>query len=251
MEISTTDATVYIGTGAGRPIREGLDNAKTSIDIITPYISLAYLNYLLKRQTEGVEINLVISTEYTQKTEEKAEIAKRLVEQKREEIQGARSKRKRFRFYALCLVLLAGAAIYVHFAPTVAMKIPGTPIFAGLAALGAFLLHNEAGKIRLFQYSYAPRLKFAAYRPWTSNSDKDCFLMHAKVYVFDKICAHIGSVNLTTAAFLFNCEVRTDIHDPQASHKLSNQIRGMIAKPWGQVKNYEEIGQEVYAEPPC
>ena len=244
-------AHIYIGPGAGRPIKDALDNAKKSIDIITPYMTLDYLNYLLRRKAEGVEVNLVTSTDCACRPQEREEIARALVEQHREDISGAKARRGRYRLYGVTFFLLASATVYAHLAKVVPAQLAGQYawIFAGIFALASFLIFNEAKNVALFSYSYRPRINFVAYKTWKPGDTDRCFLMHAKVYVVDRASIYTGSVNLTEAAFRFNYEVRADIVDPKAACEVSREILSMIAEPWGQVKACTELGQAVYAEP--
>lgn len=248
MEVRIQKANVYVGIGAGKPIREGLDNAKRCIDIISPYLTHEYANYLVKRHKEGVEVNLVTSADFTTDKKEREAIVRALIEQRREEIQGAKSKCSRYKIYGICLMCIAALAASSNFWNIFPVAIPGCFVVAGILTIVAVFIFHEASKIRLYSYRYVPRINLMAYVPGNTEIENDSFAMNSKVYVFDRIHAYLGSIDLTTSSFNHNCETRIDVEDEQASFELSETVRDMIQSPWGKVKEYDEIGREFFEE---
>lgn len=242
-------AHVYVGTRAGGPIKTSLENATKSIDVLVPYLTRNFLEILLRKQREGVSVTLVTSTECHSNPQERRAIFQMLTEQKRHEVPGARGKAARFRLYSLFLLLLAGVSAYAQASRQLLPNMPGVYVFAGVCAVASFLLFNEAGNMRLYTYSYIPRINFTAYVPWASGRGNDCVFAHAKVFVVDERLVHLGSVNLTAAGFVHNIEVRTDLSDSTAGRHTANQIRAMIEQPWGRIMNPGQVGQSVHAEP--
>lgn len=247
MDINARNAHVYIGRDAGQPVLEAMVNTKKdgSIDIISPYLSKEYVSFLLKKQAEGVTINLVTSSDFA-KNAARTEISQLLVKQKAERIPGAHGKIKRFRYYALALFALAAAAGYAHLALN--PKITGTLLFAGIAAVASIVFFAESRNVRLFSYSYSPTLNLAVYKTWHRECCPDGYFMHAKAFVINQVNAYVGSLNLTRAGFGFNMEVRADLQDSQAAQQLSGHIRAMVADPFAPVLTVEEIGKSIYFE---
>lgn len=240
---------VFVGPRAGGPIKTSLENATKSIHVLVPYLSRNHVELLLKKQQEGIEVNLVTSTECHQNPSERRAIFQMLTEQNRHDVPGARGRAVRYRVYALFLLVLALASAYAQWKHQLPPTLPGVYVFAGFCALAAGLLFNEAGNLRLFTYSYTPRINFTAYVPWASGRESDCLLPHAKVFVVDERMIHLGSVNLTAAGFIHNIEVRADACDPTAAKYMAQQICAMIENPWGRAMNPGEIGKSVHAEP--
>lgn len=248
-QTTAPNATIYIGPRAGGAIRSALENATNCIDIISPYLTTEYLDFLLKRAREGITVNLVTTTECHPNPQQRQKIFRKLTEQTRHEVLGAKGKAMRYRLYAMLLLLVATTTAYAQANKLIPANIPGGYMLAAVCFLAALLLFNEAGKIRLYTYSYKPRLNFMAYIPWAPGRGSDCMLVHAKVYVVDEGSVYSGSVNFSAAGFRFNCEVRTDIHDRPTGKLVAQEIRGMIENPWGQVMNPGQIGKSVHAEP--
>lgn len=248
-QATAPNAKIYVGPRAGGPIRSAMENATSSIDIITPYLTPDYLDFLLKRAREGIAVSLVTTTECHPNPQQRRAIFQKLTEQSRHEVLGARAKGMRYRLYSLGLLLMAMATGYAQWNKLIPPNIPGGYVLAGFCALAAFLLFNEAQNITLYTYSYKPRINFMAYVPWAPGRGNDCMLVHAKVYVVDEASVHTGSVNFSAAGFRFNCEVRTDIHDRSTGKLVAQEIRGMVESPWGQVMNPGQIGKSVHAEP--
>lgn len=248
-ETDFSKAHVYVGPRAGGPIKTSLENAAKTIDVLVPYLTRNMLEILLRKQREGVNVNLVTSTECHNSPQERRAIFQMLTEQQRHHVPGARGKAARYRLYGLFLLLLAGASAYAQFTRQLPPNLPGVYVFAAACLLAAFMLFNEAGNMRLYTYSYTPRINFTAYVPWANGRGSDCMLTHAKVYVVDERIVHTGSVNLSTAGFVHNIEVRTDMSDPVAGRYLAQQIRAMIETPWGRYMHPGQVGSSVHAEP--
>lgn len=256
IETRAQNVKICIGTKAGRPIKEALENAKESIDVITPYMTMDHLNILVRKQAAGVAVNLVTSSDCAVKRDEGLAIARSLVEQHREVNRKARKQKLLFLMYALCFFLTACGLAYGHWTKLIPAQIPGVPaqvpaflVLALFCLLGTFLYAAGASNVRTFLYSYSPRFNFAMYRPWRPGNGGGGMLVHAKIFVIDSQEVYFGSVNLTAAGFAHNCEICAGFRDPQAGADLSREIRHMIAEPWNQVKPYAQIGKEAYTEP--
>jgi len=51
------------GKGVGSKIYDAMNNARHSVFVITPYISQGYVDFLLRKKQEGINVSLVTTTD--------------------------------------------------------------------------------------------------------------------------------------------------------------------------------------------
>lgn len=257
----------FFGKGVGEKIYDAINNANHSVFVLTPYVSQGYVDFLLRKKQEGIQVSLVTTTE-AQKTN-MHEIYKKIVLQHcvtDEKKLAFKTKAKRW-----CRLFAAGALV------------------AGLAGLFWYSLHNNYHsyfkelkwfwhddtyfiliimgvlfasyvchkifhRIKVFSYFYSTRFPFVVVPSIYSENIKsltpmlDSFV-HAKVYVIDDRDIFIGSVNLTKSGLRHNIESFIKISAHETVKEITAEIDRYLNVHCRPI-NLNHLGACLYHEAP-
>lgn len=223
MDINPEGGHIYIGTRAGDPVEEMIDNATESIVIVSPYVSVDYLYMLLEKQRQSVDVTLIAHNIYGLSSYFQHRNAyQRLFIQSSNRLE----QRHAIRTYGL---LSCGLILSLAFLATIVVFAFRPELFqqhiieAATSALVFLFLVGFAGRffwrMRTYEYYYRSRFKRFCWLNDYLGSAK-VGNDHVKLYVFDKVLACCGSLNLTYKGMRVNTESRVDIVDRKSVSKL-------------------------------
>jgi len=233
---------VHLGKNAGKPILAAMKNARESIRVMSPYLGAALVDALLEKAGEGLDVRLLTSTEFEERGEASA---RRLIIQKRHARHAARAMRALGSLACLAVFTAALAAAGLGY-----LRGPEQLRMAWMAAPPALLVFLLLRSMRVYSYSYEPRIPMASIvSPNTDGKGKGRFLIHAKMYVIDEEIAFLGSANFTKAGFGANYESRITVRDPEAVFRLADEFDRMFANKDAEYRDISEIGRALFPEP--
>ena len=217
MQTHYAQAKIRMGTGMGKEILVKLKEARSSIKIVTPYISADFVDLLNEKAAQGLDVKLVLSSDVGK---DKAESIRKLISQQVHT--DYRSVNARSNGITLMnqltwgLLALMGLGFYFSVS------------FWWLLIAGIPVLRNRAKiyrKMRTKTYSYSLNLnvKFPL-SPFTNSYDAKYTLVHSKVFIIDDDLAYTGSVNFTKQAFFYNYETLIGIKDQRVLTALIEEF---------------------------
>ncbi len=257
----------FFGKGVGSKIYEAINNARHSVFILSPYISQGYIDFLLRKKKEGVNVSLITTTE-AQKGDMN-EIYKKIVLQHcvtDEEKLSFKKKAKRW-----CLLLGLGALIiglasffwydvHHHF-HSISRELEhfwhdenALNLITVGALLTCYVFYKKFHRIKVFSYFYSTRFPFVVIPSiYTENIKSitpmlDSFV-HAKVYVIDNRDIFIGSANLTKSGLKHNIESFIKISTHEAVKDIIAEINDYVDAHCRPI-NINHLGARLYHEAP-
>ncbi len=248
MDLDIASGHVYIGRGAGHPIQDAIDNAKKSIEITSPYLSVKFVKKLISKQDdEGVQVTLVTTTEFL-KSKYAYAIGTALVRQKRHTSEQAIISRKRTRWGGAVLVLGGLVAAITAFLGLGydPFKLYIVAAVCGLGGLGALV---AAARTTIYSYTYEPKIDFVACQPWDEKYNPNGYLIHTKAYAIDRKQAYLGSCNFSYSGFSYNQELRLDLSERKDAEAISNKVLHMYRTMGCMGIPVERLGRMYYKEP--
>jgi phosphatidylserine/phosphatidylglycerophosphate/cardiolipin synthase-like enzyme len=221
------------GKGVGSKIYDAINNANHSVFVLTPYISQGYIDFLLRKKQEGVNVSLVTTTEA--KKGKIDEICKKIVVQYCVTDEEKMAFKKKAKLWCLLLgfvALMVGLAGlfwhgFHHNFHSVYKELKWfwhddnalILVTAGVLFI-SYVCYRKFHRIRVFNYLYNTRFPFVVVpsiyseNMWSTVPILDSFV-HAKIYVIDNRDIFIGSANLTKAGLRHNIEsfIKVSAHE--------------------------------------
>jgi len=237
-------ANLYIGKNAGKQILQSINVAKSSIKIISPYISDSYIDLLIQKHSIGVDVSLITSTDIV-KANSQNKVYKKIIMQTRHTNEAAKTKRDNGLKYTLLagLISIVAAMVGSYF---------GQSDFLWLLALlpVLFIIFRYFNGVRIYNYTYSTLFRFQAIvSPHSQGFGAGKYLLHAKVFLIDDKEAFLGSVNFTKSAFRFNYETCIKLTGSQDIKALSTEYEYLNENDKTMYLNIGLMGSSIYSEP--
>lgn len=255
------------GKGVGSEIYDAMNKASHSVFVLSPYISQGYVDFLLRKQQEGLQVSLMTTTEAQKgKMDEiyrKVILQHRVTDEKRLVF---KQKAKR-----VCLLILAVALIvelinliwfdtHHHiksFFANLSLYWRDDEVFLliifGILLL-AYIFYRLFKRIKVFSYFYNTRFPFFAIPSRYFEDRQSAFysfspFVHAKVFVIDRRDVFIGSVNLTRSGIRENIEAFVKVIDHTFAQEIIAEIYDCLAAYCATV-DINKLGSYLYREAP-
>ncbi len=246
--VSINSSKLYLGRNAGDKILISLRLATKSIKIATAYISSEYIDFLIEKAESNVDVSLILSSEFSSDQNSRIKIYRKLIQQTRI----TDHKKKRLRFFGLCLVILSYFIVLVFLFVGYIEKFPHFKYANFLFPLLIFT-HLYLKKMRIYNYTYKNKLNFTVIMsPYSSNNsfNENFYLAHAKIYIIDEEISFLGSMNFTRMGFNNNYESRMLIEDLNDVGFISNEFDYLYANNSTSYLDLVSLARSIYEEPP-
>lgn len=246
MKAYSNNDEVFIGKGAGLELLKDIKSAKGSVKVVSPYLSAGYIEDLIKKRKQNVNVMLITSDNLEEGDGHYSKLKHTdVIHQKRHVDEKARLRRsKGLRNCGFSLLLLV---LYWRVPMSFVSQLFLTVVTASVI-VGFFLRYYG---MRVYTYDYFTDLDLKVfYSQYSKDSGrKGDHLIHSKVYVIDEKVAYVGSVNWTHSGVQKNYECIVKVKDPNAVKRISEEV-DEIYNSDRLFKNVREWGQELYDEPP-
>ena len=255
------------GKGAGSKIYDAINSANHSVFVLTPYISQGYIDFLLRKKQEGINVSLVTTTE-AQKGKMDEIYKKILLQHCVTDEKRLAFKKKAKRWCLLmglsALIVGSGGLFWYYFYKNFHSVFKELKwvwfhdrdlIFITVGALFILCVFYEIfHRIKVFSYFYSTRFPFVVVpsiyssnmQPRTSLFDS---FVHAKVYVVDNRDIFIGSANLTNSGLRHNIESFIKISAHEAVKEIIAEIDSYLNAHCSPI-NINCLGACLYHEAP-
>ncbi|MDP3026668.1 MAG: phospholipase D-like domain-containing protein [Nanoarchaeota archaeon] len=238
--ISNNDK-IYIGKKAGTGLLRDIKEAKSSVKIVSPYLSASYLSELVELNKKGVKITLITADELKEDKYGYSNFKHTdIIKQKRTENPEARTKKRKLKVILITLFLIAFviALSSIFFFTLIYLSV--LLVLIGLIILIFYYFIKE----HKFEYYCIFRLKIFDSSSGKKPQSKE--LIHSKIFVIDEKTAFLGSANFTYSGFNTHYETLIKIEDQRAVNDISQEVENLYNSTELSSKSIDEWGKEIY-----
>ncbi len=222
---------LYIGKNAGNKIIEEINTAKSSVKIISPYISPSTIWHLIKLHRKGVQVELVTTDAVMDQTEQAEKTFKVLIKQEKEYNKKGAALKKTLHFLqkllwgSFAIALLA--TFYFYIEEQSSNLGLGIIISLTLLVLGIYV-SIKTSQQNTFQYKYESLFPLKLLiAPENSEFPIKTFI-HSKVFIIDEKIMYWGSINFTSMGVKDNYETRVRTTDTIAIQKMTKEFNQLL-----------------------
>ena len=248
MYFNNAQCDVYIGWGAGKKLMSEMASARTSVRIVSPFLSEHLIGGLEELHERGIQVEL-ITVEGNSHREHETLAALLQQHVHVDVIARNRSKRMRMTFHMVYAFVGLGMVCYWYFLSqqlVVAMLylLAGT----GILGLSLVLLRKAIRNIRIYSYSYASKFPLKVIRNYNDHGQRTTYL-HSKIYIIDDQIAYLGSLNFTYSGTENNYETRVRITDDHSVAKMVEEFRYLMDEARFPELDFNDWGKQRIQEP--
>ena len=237
---------IYIGSGAGKMLSKDISEARSSLTIVSPYISSSTLENILSCYNKGIKIEFLTSFPVTSFHNNYDQIYSLILQERfvNEANKKAFNNKlslfkiviflKRFLFFSmfpLAYYFRSWNVAYILFVVIVINFIQN------------FLL-NKIKFLKVYSYNYFTPFPFRV-----NYKGKFKELVHSKIFIIDNKIAYLGSLNYTYNGLNRNHETRVRITDPEFIKELQKEVNLLFNSSKWVKKDLQHWGSELYSEP--
>jgi phosphatidylserine/phosphatidylglycerophosphate/cardiolipin synthase-like enzyme len=244
ISLSVSDVYLYMGTNAGAGVFSDLAKATQNILIVSPHVSEEHIDLLLKKQSEGVNVTLITSTDFEGNKESKSIYQKLITQAKITNV-----RKRRFRLAGLVLIYLMLFSSVVS--ASTGAYLDNYRLFWSLLALPAgFLVILLLNKLRVYSYSYQSNLPFYVMAsPNVDPQTRNQTFVNSRIYIIDGQVAYLGTAGFTRASFRDQHETVVRIIDQAAIQSIYQEMNALLSDQNRLFRDINFIGRYIYPEP--
>ncbi|MEK6859691.1 MAG: phospholipase D-like domain-containing protein [Nanoarchaeota archaeon] len=237
MQTTSNDSIIKLGRGVGMEILNAIKNSKSSVKIVSPYLSPDYIKELINLHNKGVEITLITcdNLETNQFSDFKPSdiIKKEKIQDKK-----LKSLKKHIYFYSFILFLVS----IVSFA-IISITIPLLLFIPITLSVIALILFVTAWIINDFNYgsNYHPIFRLKIFDSKSGINPQSTNLIHAKIFLIDNQILFLGSANFTYSAFKTHYETVIRVNDEKAIKDIDDEIENIYNSKELKEKGWERV----------
>ncbi|MDX9853975.1 MAG: phospholipase D-like domain-containing protein [Tenuifilaceae bacterium] len=242
---------LYIGKEAGKMLLSDIRSAKSSVTIVSPYLSPFLISELIDLRKRDIDIVLVTADNIEDYKDEYEKNIRKLIIQNREVDSIAVAKRERWyrlakvlTAVAIALFVLWGVVAYIVLTPMFALALLPVTVCVVVIAI----LKHKISSTRIYTYWYSQLFPFRVYISQSSGRFLGTFI-HSKIYLIDNEIAYMGSLNFTTSGTKYNYETRIRTVDKSAVAAISKEINWLMHQSQLPQKDIQQWGRQLYHEP--
>jgi len=239
MKTTSSKNSIYIGQNAGTELINHIRNAKTSVKIVSPYLSPDYIKELINLNNRGIKITLITCDDIKENQYSDFKVSD-IIKQKKIPDPNAENKKKTIKgisyLFLLISILTLSLSIF-------SLDLLIIPISLFLISMIGLTISYFTKKERYEYYSIF-RLKV-----FDSNSGEKPLskeLIHSKIFVIDEKIAFLGSLNFTYSGFKTHYETLIKIEDINAVNDISKEVESLYESNFLKSKSIDELGKQIY-----
>ncbi|MEO0556369.1 MAG: phospholipase D family protein [Bacteroidota bacterium] len=242
---------IFIGKGAGKKLLNDIRSAKSSIKIVSPYLSPFLISELIDLKRRNLDIGLITTDNIEDFYGNYEKNIHKLIIQNRETDYQAVEKRDKWKDIVKILtyvtvgllIALIGVTYYIQDIKVSFGLIPLTILYLTIR-----LFKNKINKKRIYTYWYSQLFPFKVYMSPDSTPNSDMFI-HSKIYLIDEQIAYLGSLNFTASGTKHNYETRVRTTDTNAIKEIREEFDQLMNHSHLPERNTQLWGQQLYTEP--
>lgn len=252
---------VYIGQEAGKELLNEILHAKHSIKIISPYLSADFVDLLINKKRQNIDVQLITNDEIKDYHDNKNTY--NLIKQKQTIIDEAKVQMEKLEEInkILCYSMIALTVLIV----SIYYFLPNIQVLLGLIIV--ILLYfiqkiyiSKMKNLKIYNYSYHQTFPFKIFASKETTGNINDYLVHSKIYIIDNKMVFLGSSNFTKSGTIYNIETMIKTKDDEAIKKIKeffNFTMNDLVKNhydftyWGKQLYFEKINDYVNKKGLC
>lgn len=227
MYFNNAQCDIYIGTGAGKKLMEEMAAARSSVKIVSPFLSGTLLSGLVALHDKGIRVELI--TTEGERPQDQAKL-NALVQQHVHVDAHAKTWRIRIRFLLRLSYILTGlllVASWFFFTGQQLRFLLYVLIVLGLLLVAIGVLHHVHKGVQVYSYSYSSLFPLKVIKNLDDLGQRVTYL-HSKIYIIDDRIAYLGSLNFTDSGTRNNYETRIRLTDQASVQKIGEEFRYLM-----------------------
>jgi phosphatidylserine/phosphatidylglycerophosphate/cardiolipin synthase-like enzyme len=237
METYSKNSKISLGRGKGIEILKAIKNAKSSVKIVSPYLSPDYIKELIKLHNKNVQITLISCDNLETNNWSDFKHSDIINRTKIEDKALKKLKKKLVRISLIFLII----SIIIFFLSTILPIL----LYLSVFLIGIMLLiFAFAYMLEDCNYEYYPIFRLKVFDSKSGINPQSTNLIHSKIFLIDEKILFLGSANFTYSAFNTHYETIIQIQDTQAIVDISNEIENLFNSKELKEKSFEELFRE-------
>ena len=232
METSSKNTLIKLGRGKGIEILNAIKNAKTSVKIVSPYLSPDYTKELIHLYDKGVQITLITCDNL--ETNNWSDFRPSDII-KKQEIPDSKAKQIKHLIDLTALVFFLISLASLTFLLFSFYYIPIALIILTLIIFSSKYLINE------YTYNYTSIFRLKVFDSKSGINPQSTNLIHSKIFLIDEKILFLGSANFTYSAFKTHYETIIQVLDPIAILEVSKEIENLFNSKELKEKSWESL----------
>jgi len=224
---------IYIGREAGKEIHEKIKNARTSVKVVSPYLSPDYIKELINLYKKGIKVTLITCDKIENNSYSDFRPSDLI---KKEKVQDEKSKKlKKFLFNSFIWSFIISMLFTV---PAFVFSMPF--IFAGIFLFASIIALVSSKVISNYSFKYEPIFRIKVFDSASGKNRRSTELIHSKIFVIDEEIAFLGSINFTYSGFKTHYETTIKVEDKNAVRDISQEVESLYSSKDLKAKSVEE-----------
>ncbi len=237
METYCKDSIISLGRGKGIEILNTIKEAKSSVKVVSPYLSPDYIKELVNLSKKGVDVTLItcdnIERDLKYSDFKHSDIIKR------EKIPDEKLKSLKSTLYVISFILFLITLISM----SLIVINPSLGFIPILLFIITLLILIAAWIINNYKYNYYPIFKLKVFDSKSGINPQSTSLIHAKIFLIDNKILYLGSANFTYSAFKTHYETVIKILDQKAIQEVNKEIENIFNSRELKEKSFGDIFQ--------
>jgi phosphatidylserine/phosphatidylglycerophosphate/cardiolipin synthase-like enzyme len=233
METSSKNTLIKLGRGKGIEILNTIKNAKTSVKIVSPYLSPDYTKELIHLHNKGVQVTLITcdSLETNNWSDFKpSDIIKKqeIINPEANEI-NSKIPWLALIFFSIFIVSLP-LAVFSFYIP-IALLLITIIIFLSKYIMDDYKHISD----------YTPIFRLKVFDSKSGINPQSTNLIHSKIFLIDEKILYLGSANFTYSAFKTHYETIIKVQDEEAINDVSQEIEVLFNSKELKEKSWDSL----------
>jgi phosphatidylserine/phosphatidylglycerophosphate/cardiolipin synthase-like enzyme len=242
MQTHSSSDKISLGRGNGLEILDSIKKARSSVKIVSPYLSGSYLDELISLHEKGIKITLITSDNLSDSSSRFAFNESKIIKQEKTLVAGADKKKKNIQVYSLALFLIA-----LSFFAMSAFLLQ-LIFFSLLFFVSSLSLFIYSYMIRQYDCKYHPIFRLKVFDSRSGDKPGSISLIHSKIFIIDEKICYLGSANFTYSGFKTHYETTIKVEDQKAIEDISHEIENLFNSTALKAKDIQEWGRMIYGK---
>jgi len=248
MYCNNAQCDVYIGRGAGKKLMSEMASARTSVRIVSPFLSEHLVAGLETLHDQDIQVELItVAGNSHRELETVATLLQQHVH-----VDGRARNRKKWMRNLLCIgYFLGGLGLvcgWYFLGQQMVMSMLYLLLGLGVLGIAQLLLSRCIRNIQIYSYSYASKFSLKVIGPYDDFGRRATYL-HSKIYIIDDRIAYLGSLNFTYSGTESNYETRIRLTDQESVSKIAEEFRYLMDEATFPELDFNVLGKQYFREP--
>ncbi len=233
METSSKNTIIKLGRGKGIEILNVIKNAKTSVKLVSLYLSPDYTKELIHLHNRGVQITLITCDNL--ETNNWSDFKPSDIIKKQETINPEVNKTKQ----TMSWLALISLSIFIVSLPLAVFSLY-IPIVLLILTIVIFLSKYLIDDYKN-TYDYIPIFRLKVFDSKSGINPQSTNLIHPKIFLIDEKILYLGSANFTYSAFKTHYETIIKIQDENAIKDINQEIESLFNSKELKEKSWDSL----------